>query len=171
MLPGDPSHPKTRLGAIVSKSQQERVLGYIETGREEGARLRTGGKPASVDGRGYFVEATIFDEVSVEMTIANEEIFGPVLAVMGFQDASDAIDKANRTIYGLAAGVWTRDIGTAHRFAREVRAGTVWINTYNRYDSASPFGGFKQSGFGRDLGEHALQEYTQTKSVWVALDG
>jgi acyl-CoA reductase-like NAD-dependent aldehyde dehydrogenase len=171
MLPGDPSHPKTRMGAIVSKSQQERVLGYIEAGREEGARLRTGGKPATVDGRGYFVEATIFDEVSVDMTIANEEIFGPVLAVLGFQDVSDAVEKANRTMYGLAAGVWTRDIGTAHRFANQVNAGTVWINTYNRYDSASPFGGFKQSGFGRDLGEHALQEYTQTKSVWVALDG
>ena len=114
--------------------------------------------------------AQCFTNVDPAARLAQHEIFGPVLAVLGFQDVSDAVEKANRTMYGLAAGVWTRDIGTAHRFARQVNAGTVWINTYNRYDSASPFGGFKQSGFGRDLGEHALQEYTQTKSVWVALD-
>jgi acyl-CoA reductase-like NAD-dependent aldehyde dehydrogenase len=170
MTVGDPTHPKTRLGAIVSKGQHERVLSYIEAGISEGATLRTGGRPATVDGRGYFVEATVFDDVEPDMRIAREEIFGPVLATQRFDDLDDAVARANETIYGLAAGVWTRDVGKAHRFARGVRAGTVWVNTYNRYDPGSPFGGFKQSGFGRDLGERALEEYTQTKSVWVALD-
>jgi acyl-CoA reductase-like NAD-dependent aldehyde dehydrogenase len=170
MTVGDPTHPKTRLGAIVSKAQHERVLSYIESGISEGAVLRAGGKPASVDGRGFFIEATVFDDVKPDMKIAREEIFGPVLATLAFSDLDDAIDQANETIYGLAAGVWTRDVGKAHRFARRVNAGTVWVNTYNRYDPGSPFGGFKQSGFGRDLGERALEEYTQTKSVWVALD-
>ena len=146
------------------------MLRYIEYGREDGARLVTGGNRVDIGGKGYFVEATVFDEVDPGMRIAQEEIFGPVLATLDFADLDDAIEVANQTIYGLAAGVWTRDVGKAHRFARSVQAGTVWVNTYNRYDPASPFGGFKQSGFGRDLGEVALQEYTQTKSVWVALD-
>jgi acyl-CoA reductase-like NAD-dependent aldehyde dehydrogenase len=170
MSVGDPTDPKTRIGALVSADQRDKVLGYIEAGREDGATLVAGGNQATVDGRGYFVEATIFDHVDSDMRIAQEEIFGPVLATLAFEDLDDAIDIANRTIYGLAAGVWTRDIGKAHRFARDVQAGTVWVNTYNRYDPGSPFGGFKKSGFGRDLGEIALQEYTQTKSVWVAID-
>ncbi len=170
MKPGDPTEPGTRLGPLVSAAQRERVLDYIESGREDGARLVAGGGPASVDGRGYFVEATVFDDVKPEMTIAREEIFGPVLATLTFDGVEDAVEQANQTIYGLAAGVWTRDVGKAHRFARDVQAGTVWVNTYNRYDSASPFGGYKQSGFGRELGEQALDEYTQTKSVWVSLD-
>ncbi len=170
MQPGDPTHPKTRLGPLVSKDQQEKVLSYIEAGREEGAELVAGGEPATVDGKGYFVQATVFDDVDIDMKIAREEIFGPVLSVLDFEDVDEAVAKANETIYGLAAGVWTRDVGKAHRFAREVKAGTVWVNTYNRYDSASPFGGVKQSGFDRDLGRHALEKYTQTKSVWVALD-
>jgi aldehyde dehydrogenase (NAD+) len=170
MQPGDPTHPKTRLGALVSREQRDRVLSYIEAGRDEGANLACGGHPASVDGKGFFVEATVFDDVDIGMKIAREEIFGPVLAVLEFEDVEDAIRQANETIYGLAAGVWTRDVGKAHRFAREVEAGTVWVNSYNRYDSASPFGGVKQSGFGRDLGRHALEQYTETKSVWVALD-
>ena len=170
MSVGDPTDPKTRIGALVSAEQRDKVLGYIEAGREDGARLVAGGNPADVDGRGYFVEATVFDGVDSEMRIAQEEIFGPVLATLSFEDVEDAIELSNRTIYGLAAGVWTRDVGKAHRFARDVQAGTVWVNTYNRYDPGSPFGGFKQSGFGRDLGEIALQEYTQTKSVWVAID-
>ena len=171
MPAGDPMDPKTRLGAIVSERQMERVLGYIEAGRKEGARLVAGGERTSVNGRGNFVAATVFADVQPDMTIAREEIFGPVAAVIPFEDLDDAIAKGNQTIYGLAAGVWTRDIGKAHRVASELQAGTVWINTYNQYDSASPFGGYKQSGFGRDLGYRAaVEKYTQVKSVWVALD-
>ena len=172
MTVGDPMGPKTRMGAIVSRGQRDVVLGYIEAGKADGARLVTGGEAATVDGKGNFVQATIFADVTPDMRIAREEIFGPVAAVMPFTDTADAIEKANQTIYGLAAGIWTRDVGRAHRIAREIRAGTVWINTYNQYDSGSPFGGYKQSGFGRDLGHQAaLDKYTQVKSVWVALDG
>jgi acyl-CoA reductase-like NAD-dependent aldehyde dehydrogenase len=172
MSVGDPMDPGTRLGAIVSQAQLERVMSYVEAGKEEGARLVAGGRRADWEGKGNFVEATVFTEVDPEMTIAREEIFGPVAAVIPFDDLEDAVEKANRTIYGLAAGIWTRDVGKAHGVARRIKAGTVWINTYNQYDSASPFGGYKQSGFGRDLGwEAALEKYTQVKSVWVALDG
>ena len=161
----------TRLGAIVSEEQLERVMGYVEAGKNEGARLVTGGERTSVDGKGNFVTATVFADVDPGMKIAQEEIFGPVVAVIPVDDMDHAIATANDTIYGLAAGVWTRDIGKAHRVARELQAGTVWVNTYNQYDSASPFGGYKQSGFGRDLGyEAALEKYTQVKSVWVAMD-
>lgn len=171
MTVGDPMGPKTRLGAIVSEAQLERVLGYIKAGSEDGARLVTGGDRTDVDGRGNFVNATVFADVDPEMRIAQEEIFGPVAAVMRFADIEDAVEKANQTIYGLAAGVWTRDIGKAHRVASEIHAGTVWVNTYSQYDAASPFGGYKQSGFGRDLGyQSAIEKYTQVKSVWVALD-
>ncbi len=171
MTVGDPMGPKTRLGAIVSETQLDRVLGYIKAGSEDGARLVVGGDRTDVDGRGNFVNATVFADVEPEMRIAQEEIFGPVAAVMRFTDIEDAVEKANNTMYGLAAGVWTRDIGKAHRVASEVQAGTVWINTYSQYDAASPFGGYKQSGFGRDLGyQSALEKYTQVKSVWVALD-
>jgi acyl-CoA reductase-like NAD-dependent aldehyde dehydrogenase len=170
MVAGDPLDPKTRLGALVSKTQMERVLGYIATGKKEGATLLSGGERTPVNGKGYFVQPTVFEGVDREMTIAREEIFGPVLAMMTFTDGiTGAAELANATIYGLAAGIWTRDIKKALRTAREIRAGTVWINTYNMYDAASPFGGFKQSGFGRDLGVHALEGYTQVKSVWVDL--
>jgi aldehyde dehydrogenase (NAD+) len=171
LQPGDPLDPKTRLGPVISQEQMERVLGYIERGRSEGADLVTGGARALYGGaeRGYWVQPTIFDGVQSSHTIACEEIFGPVLAVLTFHDEDEALALANETIYGLAAGVWTRDIGKAHRFARELQAGTVWLNTYHPLDAASPFGGYKQSGYGRELGEHALDLYTQIKSVWVDL--
>lgn len=169
---GDPMDPGTRLGAIVSEEQLERVLGYVEAGKADGARLVAGGERTSVDGRGNFLTATVFADVTQEMTIAKEEIFGPVAAVIPFDDIDEAISIANATEYGLASGVWTRDAGKALRVARDLQAGTVWVNTYNQYDSGSPFGGYKSSGYGRDLGvQAALDKYTQTKSVWVAVDG
>jgi len=170
MVAGDPLHPKTRLGAIVSKEQMQTVMSYIAAGKSEGAKLVCGGERADIGtGKGYFVKPTIFDDVDPNMKIAREEIFGPVLATIRFKDAEDAIAKGNATVYGLAAAVWTRDISKAHRIARAIKAGTVWINTYNLYDPALPFGGFKESGFGRDQGRDALEKYTQTKSVWVNL--
>lgn len=169
---GDPMDAGTRLGAIVSEEQLERVLGYVEAGKSDGARLVAGGERTSVDGKGNFVTATVFADVDQEMTIAREEIFGPVAAVIPFDDVEEAIAIANATEYGLASGVWTRDAGKALRVARDLQAGTVWVNTYNQYDSGSPFGGYKSSGYGRDLGvQAALDKYTQTKSVWVAVDG
>ncbi len=164
---GDPLDPKTRLGPQVSEAQMGRVLSYVERGVAEGARLVCGG--ARAPGRGYFVRPTIFDEVRNDMTIAREEIFGPVLSVIRFKDIEEVVRAANASAYGLAAGVWTRDIKKAHRTARALQAGTVWINTYGLYDSAMPFGGTKMSGFGRELGQCGLHEYTQTKSVWVDL--
>lgn len=168
LVPGDPFDKNTRLGPVVSKKQQEIVLSYIEAGKKE-AKLIAGGNPAKVNGKGYYVEATIFDDARPGMKIVDEEIFGPVLAVLTFDDVEEGIELANRTIYGLAAGIWTRDIQKAHRVARAIKAGTVWINTYNFYDAAAPFGGYKQSGFGRELGREALEAYTEVKTVWVGL--
>ena len=171
MVPGDPLDPKTRFGAIASKKQMDTVLRYIESGRKEGASLVAGGERADIGtGKGYFVQPTIFADVKPEMTIAREEIFGPVLAAIEFADLDEAIAKANDSPYGLAAGVWTRDIKKAHYVARKLQAGTVWVNTYNVYDTAAPFGGYKQSGFGREMSAHALDHYTQVKSVWVDLN-
>ncbi|MBL8228896.1 MAG: aldehyde dehydrogenase family protein [Bryobacterales bacterium] len=167
---GDPMHPKTRLGALVSSEQMNKVLGYIESGKTEGAKLVTGGERAPQNGKGYFVKPTIFDGANNSMRIAREEIFGPVLAAIEFKDVEDAIAQANQTVYGLAAAVWTRDVKKAHKAARAIKAGTVWVNTYNMLDTASPFGGYKMSGFGRELGAHALDLYTQVKSVWVDLN-
>ena len=169
LTPGDPLDKNTRLGALVSKKQQETVLAYIKLGVDEGAQLVAGGNAVKSNGKGYFVEATVFDGVQPEMTIAREEIFGPVLAVLTFDDFEHGVKLANQTIYGLAAGIWTKDIQKAHRAAKAIRAGTVWINSYNFYDSGAPFGGFKASGFGRDLGREALDGYLDTKTVWVQL--
>jgi aldehyde dehydrogenase (NAD+) len=172
LQPGDPLDPKTRFGALVSERQMNTVLGYIEKGKSEGAKLVAGGGRAKVgDGKGFFVQPTVFDGVRNDMTIAREEIFGPVLASIEFGDVEEAIREANRTPYGLAAAVWTRDIAKAHRVARRLQAGTVWINTYNNYDPAAAFGGYKMSGYGRELSMHALESYTQVKSVWVNLQG
>jgi len=171
MAPGDPLDPKTRLGAISSKKQLETDLRYIEIAKKEGATLVAGGARADIGtGKGYFLQPTIFDGVTPEMTIAREEIFGPVLAAIDFADIDEAIARANDSSYGLAAAVWTKDIRKAHYVARKLQAGTVWINTYNIYDTAAPFGGYKQSGFGREMSMHALEHYTQVKSVWVDLN-
>jgi len=164
---GDPLDPKTRLGPQVSEAQMKQVLGYVEKGRAEGARLVCGGeRPA---GKGYFVRPTIFTDVQSNMTIAREEIFGPVLSVIRFKDVDEVVRAANDSPYGLAAAVWTKDIKLAHKTARLLQAGTVWINTYGLYDNAMPFGGVKESGYGRELGRQGLLEYTRTKSVWVDL--
>jgi acyl-CoA reductase-like NAD-dependent aldehyde dehydrogenase len=169
MLPADPMNPKTRLGSLVSEKQRETVERYVESGKREGAKLVAGGNRAAVDGKGAFFEATVFDGVRPDMTIAREEIFGPVLAALTFKDEADAVAVGNSTIYGLAAAVWSRDVKKALRAARALKAGTVWINTYNFYDPGLPFGGYKQSGFGRERGRYALEEYTQVKSIWVDL--
>jgi acyl-CoA reductase-like NAD-dependent aldehyde dehydrogenase len=170
MVAGDPLDPKTRLGAISSKGQLERVLRYVEVAKQEGASLVAGGSRTDIGtGKGYFMQPTVFADVTPEMTIAREEIFGPVLAAIEFSDVDEAIARANDSMYGLAAGIWTRDIRKAHYVASKLQAGTVWVNTYNVYDTAAPFGGYKQSGFGREMGQHAIDYYTQTKTVWVDL--
>jgi acyl-CoA reductase-like NAD-dependent aldehyde dehydrogenase len=168
MKVGDPLEKGTRIGAVVSEQQMETVLSYIEKGVEEGARVVAGGGRADIE-PGYFVKPTVFDGVTSDMTIAREEIFGPVLATLTFDGVEEAIERANDSMYGLAAAVWTSDVKKAHYVASRLKAGTVWINTYNLYDPASPFGGYKESGYGRDLGQHALEQYTQVKSVWVNL--
>ncbi len=168
LRPGDPFDQGTRIGALASRRQFDKVMSYVEAGKRE-AKLVAGGTAAKVNGKGYFVEATVFDDALPGMKIVDEEIFGPVLAVLTFDDVDEAVHLANRTIYGLAAGVWTKDIRKAFTVARAVRAGTVWVNSYNLYDSAAPFGGFKSSGFGRDLGREALDGYTDVKTVWVGL--
>ena len=172
LVPGDPLDPKTRLGPVISEEQLARVSGYIERGQSEGATLLTGGKRSQQSGfeKGYWLEPTIFSGVSEQHVIAQEEIFGPVLAALTFKDEEEAIAIANRTIYGLAAGVWTNNIKRGHRVAHRLQAGTVWVNTYHPLDAASPFGGYKQSGYGRELGAYALDLYTQIKSVWVDLN-
>jgi aldehyde dehydrogenase (NAD+) len=168
---GNPLDASTQMGPQISARQMDRVLDFIEIGKQEGARLVCGGE-RDTDGdkaRGYFVKPTIFADVTPGMRIAAEEIFGPVVCAIRFRDADDAIQIANSTTYGLASAVWTSDLKLAHRMAAEIKAGSVWVNTYNAFDSASPFGGYKQSGFGRDLGSYALEQYTNVKSVWIAL--
>jgi aldehyde dehydrogenase (NAD+) len=167
---GDPMDKATRMGPVVSRAQMETVLAYIEAGKQEGARLVAGGRRAQAgNGKGYFVEPTIFDGVSNTMKIAREEIFGPVLSVIPFRSVEDGIAQGNQTAYGLAAAVWTRDVSKALKAARALRAGTVWVNAYNLFDAALPFGGFKESGFGREMGSVGLDHYTEVKTVWVDL--
>ena len=171
MVAGDPMDPKTRFGALSSKRQMETVMRYVESAKKEGAALVAGGERADIGtGKGYFFQPTVFADVKPEMTISREEIFGPVLAAIEFADLDEAIARANDSPYGLAAGVWTKDIKKAHYVAGKLQAGTVWINTYNVYDTAAPFGGYKASGFGREMSAHALEHYTQIKSVWVDLN-
>jgi aldehyde dehydrogenase (NAD+) len=171
MSVGDPLDPKTRFGALASKAQLDKVLHYVEGARREGATLVAGGSRADIGtGKGFFMQPTMFADVTPAMTIAREEIFGPVLAAIEFGDVEEAIARANDSMYGLAAAVWTRDIKKAHYVASKLQAGTVWVNTYNVYDTAVPFGGYKQSGFGREMSMHALEHYTQTKTVWVDLN-
>ncbi len=145
----------------------ERVLGYIDLGVKEGARIAHGGKRVLVETGGFYVEPTILDSARNDMRIAQEEIFGPVVVVIPFDSEADAIEKANATIYGLAAAVWTRDMNAAHRLSRLIRAGTVWVNAFDRASLATPFGGFKQSGFGRDRSPHAIDKYMDFKTIWT----
>jgi aldehyde dehydrogenase (NAD+)/phenylacetaldehyde dehydrogenase len=167
LVPGDPLDPTTKMGPLISAEHRDKVAHYIRTGESEGAR-RVAGAEAPRAGAGYFVDPTVFAGVAEKMKIAREEIFGPVLSVIPFDGIEEAARIAEATEFGLAAGVWTRDIAKAHALAARLRAGTVWINTYNRFDAASPYGGYKHSGFGRENGRAVLDELTQVKSVWVS---
>ena len=171
---GDPFDPATEQGPQVSQEQMDRVLGYIETGKKEGAKLLVGGadRPAAASGahaKGYYVQPTVFTDVTDEMKIAKEEIFGPVMSILKFKDVDEVVERGNRSFYGLAAAVWTKDVSKAIRMANSLRAGTVWVNCYDVFDAAAPFGGFKMSGIGRELGQYALQLYTEVKTVIVAV--
>jgi acyl-CoA reductase-like NAD-dependent aldehyde dehydrogenase len=171
LVVGDPLDPKTEMGAQVSERQLQSVLKYIASGREQGARVLAGGDRDSTGAKakGAFVQPTIFGDVKPEMKIAQEEIFGPVLSCLRFKDDAEALAIANGTSYGLAASLWTRDTAKAQALAKKVKSGVVWINCFNQFDDAAPFGGYKESGWGRDLSHHALDGYLQSKTVWTRL--
>jgi aldehyde dehydrogenase (NAD+) len=164
---GNPFDPTTEQGPQVDDAQFDKVMSYIDAGKQEGASLLCGGSRSG--DRGYFIQPTVFADVKDNMKIAQEEIFGPVMSIIKFKDLDEVVDRANKTMYGLAAAVWTRDITKAHAISNNVRAGTVWVNCYDVFDPAAPFGGFKQSGIGRELGEYGLQQYTEVKTVTVKL--
>jgi aldehyde dehydrogenase (NAD+)/phenylacetaldehyde dehydrogenase len=164
---GDPFDQKSTIGPLVSREQFDRVKSYLEVGKKEGAKVAAGGDAGT--GKGYFVNPTLFTGVKNDMRIAREEIFGPVGAAISFTDENDAVFQGNNTDYGLSAAVWTRDLSRAHKMARSLKAGTVWVNCFNQLDPITPFGGYKQSGFGRELGRYAIDLYTQIKSVWMKL--
>ncbi|MFK2825747.1 aldehyde dehydrogenase family protein [Bacillus sp. B190/17] len=164
---GNGLDPETTMGPLVSKKQQERVFEYIQLGIKEGAKLAAGGGKSD---QGFFVEPTIFIDAEEHMSIAKEEIFGPVVVVMSYDSIEEVIERANNSAYGLGAGIWTENLKTAHNVANQLKSGSVWINCYDAIDPASPFGGYKESGFGRDMGSYALENYTEVKSVWVNLD-
>ncbi len=165
---GNPFDTSTMQGPQVDQDQFDKILSYIEKGRSAGAACLTGGN--RFGDKGYFIEPTIFADVTDDMPIATDEIFGPVMSILSFKDESEIIERANNTFYGLAAAVWTRDVGKAHQYAKSVRAGTVWVNCYDVFDAGAPFGGFKMSGIGRELGAAALNNYTELKTVTMSLD-
>ena len=169
MAPGDPLDPQTHLGAMVDEAQTRRVLEYIDAGKSEGARLALGGRRVRLESGGCYIEPTVFDDVTPGMRIAREEIFGPVLATLSFRNLDEALRLANDVSYGLAAAIWTRDLQSAHRAARALRAGVVYVNCYDADDITVPFGGYKQSGFGRDKSLHAFDKYTELKTTWIDL--
>jgi len=165
---GNPFDKNTEQGPQVDQDQFNKVMSYIEAGKQEKAKLLAGGN--RVGDKGYFIEPTVFADVQDNMKIAQEEIFGPVMSILKFKDLEEVVQRANKNIYGLAAAVWTQDITKAHAIADGVRAGTVWVNCYDVFDAAAPFGGFKQSGIGRELGEYGLANYTEVKTVTVKLN-
>ena len=166
---GSGQDANTQMGPLVSKNQENTVLGYIQSGLDEGAEITTGGH--KVGDRGFFVEPTVFVNTNSQMKMVREEIFGPVLSIERFSDLEDLVQKANNTEYGLGSGIWTTDLSNAHKVAKAIRAGTVFVNCYNVFDAAMPFGGYKQSGWGRNRGKEAFEAYTETKAVYVRLDG